>query len=208
MPRSGFGQAARNSLPYVINGATLVSYFACVKSILLEVDDFYFPRFSFTFSSIFRKKKEKEQTLQGKVRDFKFLCRFSRTRGLPYDPSQILVYLKKLPAKKLQNLREDNMRSDPNPRVPPADMTSLALIKNRSDLDRTSRGTFGLNTLKNARKSSFWTSSGRTWHLDRGPWTSTEDELALPLLSLSFAFSFPAIAKLCNVRRVLCRWCL
>ena len=93
--------------------------------------------------------------------------------------------MKKLPAKKLQNLREDKMRSDPNPRVPPADMTSLALIKNRSDLDRTSRGTFGLNTLKNARKSSFWTSSGRTWHLDRGPWTSTEDELAPPLLSLS-----------------------
>ena len=76
------------------------------------------------------------------------------------------------------------MRSDPNPRVPPADMTSLALIKNRSDLDRTSRGTFGLNTLKNARRSSFRTSSGRTWHLDRCPWTSTEDELALPLLSL------------------------
>ena len=75
------------------------------------------------------------------------------------------------------------MLSDPNPRVPPADMTSLALIKNRSDLDRTSRGTFGLNTL-NTRKSSFWTSSERTWHLDRGPWTSTEDELALPLLSL------------------------
>ena len=102
-------------------------------------------------------------------------------------PSQILVYLKKLPAKKLQNLREDKVRSDPNPRFPPADMTSLALIKNRSDLDRTSRGTFGLNTLKNARKSSFWTSSGRTWHLDRGPWTSTEDELALPLLSLSLS---------------------
>ena len=75
------------------------------------------------------------------------------------------------------------MHSDPNPRVPPADMTSLALIKNRSNLDRTSRGTFGLNTL-NTRKSSFWISSERTWHLDRGPWTSTEDELALPLLSL------------------------
>ena len=61
---------------------------------------------------------------------------------------------------------------------------SSGSAKNRSDLDRTSRGTFGLNTLKNARKSSFWTSSGRTWHLDRDPWTSTEDELALPLLSL------------------------
>ena len=81
------------------------------------------------------------------------------------------------------------MCSDPNPRVPPADMTSLVLIKNRSDLDRTSRGTFGLNTLKNAWKSSFWTSSGRTWHLDRSPWTSTEDELALPLLTLSLSHS-------------------
>ena len=70
-------------------------------------------------------------------------------------PAKFSSTWQKLPAKKLKNLPEDKMRSDPISRVPPADMTSLALIKNRSDLDRTSLGTFGLNKLKNSRKSSF-----------------------------------------------------
>ena len=79
--RSGFGQATPNSLTYIVNGVRRVFHFTCVKSILLEVDDFLVRRISFSLASIFWKKKKKERTLQGKGRDFEFFCRILLTRS-------------------------------------------------------------------------------------------------------------------------------
>ena len=81
--RSGFGQAAPNSLTYIVNGMLRVFNFTCVKSILLEVHDFWLRRISFSFSSIFWKKKNKKNWNRGRVGTLNFFFAEFHVRDHP-----------------------------------------------------------------------------------------------------------------------------
>ena len=155
-----------------------------MKSILLEVDDFWFDEFRIVLHQSFERKK-KEKTLQGKGRDFEFSCRISLTRSSRKPSVKSSLSSESSLQKVLEyRRRRQSIQSG---------STAFASKHDELSVDKKSRAIraglpWGLlagtssKTARNFKKQSVWTSSVSAWHLDRGLCASTEDEL--PLLSL------------------------
>ena len=177
--------AYSNSLTYIVNGMLRVFNFTCVKSILLEVHDVWLRRISFSLSSIFWKKKEKENWNKERVGTLNFFAEF-QVRDHP-------VSLQSNPRHSSNSTRQKVLEYRRRRQSIQSGSTAFASKHDELSADKKSRAIrAGLpkgllarassKTARSCKKQSVWASSVSAWHLDRGPCASTED--TPPLLSL------------------------